>query len=827
MQKVLLVILLLLGGFSSSAQMMWPKHKRVPAPPVCYASDEVHKSFVPPPQELQNMLKSAEKKSEIVVHYSLFPPEAKEAFDYAVGIWEQLIESPVPIHLQANWRPPGQDQANSLGWCSPSNFYKNFPGAPKKEVYYPVALAEKLSGTEMTGSSQPDMTAEFNSEINWYFGTDGNTPMFMYDFVSVVLHEVAHGLGFYGFFFVDGDEGGYGRWEYGDLTSYDCMVEGHYHNGLTDTAYFSNPSLKLKNALISGLLYANSPVVLATENNVRPRLWAPSPWDNGSSIYHLNTNIYPAGNENSLMTHAFGRGQAVHDPGPFTLGIFADMGWKNTRIESKPVKDREEIGPLHFEADISSDYSLDTTRLFVVISTDSFTESSDSIPLILNESGGYDASWTPDAGNTMIGYYITVADDKGRTFTLPNDAPAGFFQVNFGPDNTFPGIEHTPIPYYFTNGKSLKIEAEVSDNLGVDTVFVDYSVNGVPQSPFALSVEADDNYSALFPFDDSLLKDGDVIEYNLTAVDASSNQNTRRIPLRGTFSFKVEHMFDPIGAYQNNFDNPTSDFILSDFDVFTAQGFENGALHSSHPYASPEVDDGELNFITILKYPVILNENSDMSFDEIVLVEPGTTGTDFGDFEFWDYVVVEGSKDLGETWLPVTDGYDASANSSWKTIYNGSITGNNSTATGNPELFVTRQIDILENGNFSAGDTVLFRFRLYSDPYANGWGWAIDNLRIQSPVSVSPLVLSPGNFEVFPNPFTRTFKIETHLNSRVDELQFDIYNMYGQKVQSTLLRRVTGKVSENIELQKATSGMYLLVVKENGRQVFTKKLIHN
>src|SRR5690606_35867170 len=151
--------------------------------------------------------------------------------------------------------------------------------------------------------------------------TDGNTPMFMYDFVSVVLHEVAHGLGFYGFFFVDGDEGGYGRWEYGDLTSYDCMVEGHYHNGLADTAYFSNPSLKLKNALISGLLYANSPVVLATENNVRPRLWAPSPWDNGSSIYHLNTNIYPAGNENSLMTHAFGRGQAVHDPGPFTLGI--------------------------------------------------------------------------------------------------------------------------------------------------------------------------------------------------------------------------------------------------------------------------------------------------------------------------------------------------------------------------------------------------------------------------------------------------------------------------------------------------------------------------
>src|SRR5690606_23795683 len=107
--------------------------------------------------------------------------------------------------------------------------------------------------------------------------------------------------------------------------------------------------------------------------------------------------------------------------------------------------------------------------------------------------------------------------------------------------------------------------------------------------------------------------------------------------------------------------------------------------------------------------------------------------------------ITEGSKDGGETWLPVIDGYDAREYSSWQTAYNNSITGNNSTAAGNPELFVNREISILENGNFSAGDTVLFRFRLYSDPFANGWGWAIDNLRIQSPVSATLPVLSSGN----------------------------------------------------------------------------------
>ena len=45
-------------------------------------------------------------------------------------------------------------------------------------------------------------------------------------------------------------------------------------------------------------------------------------------------------------------------------------------------------------------------------------------------------------------------------------------------------------------------------------------------------------------------------------------------------------------------------------------------------------------------------DNATLSFDEIALVEPGDPGSVFGDPAFWDYVVVEGSRD-GVTWLPV------------------------------------------------------------------------------------------------------------------------------------------------------------------------------
>ncbi|MCA1758492.1 MAG: hypothetical protein LC658_01875, partial [Bacteroidales bacterium] len=384
MQKIFLVIILLGGVFSATGQKLWHKQGILPSPPVCYASNKVEKIFIPPPSEVTSQLKSAGKKSHFVVTYSLFPQEAKDAFDYAVSILEQLIESPVPIYVQANWRPKGQ---NVLGSCAPTDFEKNFEGAPQKEIYYPIALVEKILGKELTDSNRPDMLADFNKEIDWYFGTDGNTPSLMYDFVSVVMHEICHGLGFTGFFYVENQLGGYGFWEDGDETSFDCLVERFNGDRLTDTAVYTNPSEPLKNALVSGLLFSNSPVAKADGNNARPRLYAPSSWDDGSSIYHLNDNNYPAGNINSLMTHSIGRGQAIHDPGPLTMGILADLGWKNMWFHFTQVKDQEEVKPLRFEVNITSDFPLDTSQLFIVVSSDTFKIKSDSIPLLINTSG--------------------------------------------------------------------------------------------------------------------------------------------------------------------------------------------------------------------------------------------------------------------------------------------------------------------------------------------------------------------------------------------------------------------------------------------------------
>jgi hypothetical protein len=56
-------------------------------------------------------------------------------------------------------------------------------------------------------------------------------------------------------------------------------------------------------------------------------LYAPSDWKEISSIVHLDENKYPRGNVNSLMTPSLLEGEAIHNPGPVTLGILKDMGW--------------------------------------------------------------------------------------------------------------------------------------------------------------------------------------------------------------------------------------------------------------------------------------------------------------------------------------------------------------------------------------------------------------------------------------------------------------------------------------------------------------------
>jgi hypothetical protein len=80
-------------------------------------------------------------------------------------------------------------------------------------------------------------------------------------------------------------------------------------------------------------VFANGTAARARNGGVSPELYAPAAWQPGSSVSHLDDDAYPNGTANSLMTHALGIAEAVHDPGPIVRGMLSDIGWS---VESGP-----------------------------------------------------------------------------------------------------------------------------------------------------------------------------------------------------------------------------------------------------------------------------------------------------------------------------------------------------------------------------------------------------------------------------------------------------------------------------------------------------------
>jgi len=214
----------------------------------------------------------------------------------------------------------------------------------------------------------------------------------------------------------------------------------------------------------------------------------------------------------------------------------------------------------------------------------------------------------------------------------------------------------------------------------------------------------------------------------------------------------ITETLEIVSGYTNVFEVDDGDFNGDGFSVIAPPGFLDGGLNSIHPYTGAGMNNIR-NFVANLRVPIILqNTDALIEFNEVVLVEPGDPGTQFGDANFWDFVVVEGRRSDSAEWIPFIDGYDSGDNPTWFNAYFSNIVGFNSLTEGSEDLLEERVIDMQESGDFVAGDTILVRFRLFSDPVAVGWGWAIDNLRIQDAAVAVEDFINEQDFSVYPNP---------------------------------------------------------------------------
>ncbi|RMG18265.1 MAG: hypothetical protein D6730_23045, partial [Bacteroidetes bacterium] len=312
--------------------------------PVCqlYADEHNHPARVAPPEEFLRRQESGTRDdcANIQVIYNGFTPEAQAAFQHAVDIWESLITSPVTIVVNATFQPlaPGV-----LGSAGPGFIARDFPGAVPG-TWYGAALAEKLAGVDIL-PGVPDIDANFSSTFAWYFGRDGQAPPGTYDFVTVVLHELGHGLGFFGSANAIPSPvlGIYGFSTPAFPTIYDRFTED---GGGTTTTSIAPPGVvspALGAHFQSDNLFVDGPNANAGNGGSRPKIYAPFPFRGGSSYSHWDEATFPPGNPQSLMTPFLSFQEANHNPGPATLGMFEDHGWMRTRDcpEVRPIDDRE------------------------------------------------------------------------------------------------------------------------------------------------------------------------------------------------------------------------------------------------------------------------------------------------------------------------------------------------------------------------------------------------------------------------------------------------------------------------------------------------------
>lgn len=126
-------------------------------------------------------------------------------FQAAADVWGKILNSNITITVGGSFEEKFCSESSAtLGSAGATSSWANFAGMDAN-IAYPVALAESLTDSNLNDANV-EIFASFNSLVDseptclggggFYYGLDNNTPPGTSHLFPVVLHEIAHGLGF-------------------------------------------------------------------------------------------------------------------------------------------------------------------------------------------------------------------------------------------------------------------------------------------------------------------------------------------------------------------------------------------------------------------------------------------------------------------------------------------------------------------------------------------------------------------------------------------------------------------------------------------------------
>jgi hypothetical protein len=258
----------------------------------------------------------------------------------AARIWGELINSTVPIVVEAKVDAlTCTTNSATLAQAGTSIIYQNFPSAPRTNVYYPAALADALSGANLTAGSA-DLRVTINLTLHndpncfggsrFYYGFDHNNPTNRPDLLQVLLHEIGHGLGISTRVDLATGSVPTSSDSIDRFYSYDHLI---FDEALSRQWVELTAAERVQSATRTGFLAWDG----ASTNNWRQRfsagvtsngrllLYAPGTVSQGSSVSHLDTSLFP----HALMEPF--RNNTTSNATDVTPCMLKDIGWTVTR----------------------------------------------------------------------------------------------------------------------------------------------------------------------------------------------------------------------------------------------------------------------------------------------------------------------------------------------------------------------------------------------------------------------------------------------------------------------------------------------------------------
>ena len=243
----------------------------------------------------------------------------KRALEASMNAWSQVLQGNIPIVIQARFEAPEDEDSQLLASAGPVDL------VALENIGVATALASQMLNLDVRNElgHEADIEIVFSPDIDWDYSPNGAAGGNRVSFVYVTIHEIAHGLGFIDSFVE----------ETGELLnpvpfSFDVFVNrgSGSRNRVTD-----HSAEERRRDLVSRDLFFSGPKAIeASKRSIRPlpmvRLYAPDPYEPGSSVAHVDQDTY-ADFKTGLMTpRDFGSGTDKIDI--LTLAMLEDMGYK-------------------------------------------------------------------------------------------------------------------------------------------------------------------------------------------------------------------------------------------------------------------------------------------------------------------------------------------------------------------------------------------------------------------------------------------------------------------------------------------------------------------